>query len=97
MKFKYGFKWHILDISTRPAGNALPLEVFYVHEQQSGASAAQQAVEVEAEEVAIGEEEAQSEEDNEGLAAFPSSQDRNPQSAPVEMTAVPPSPTFPFT
>ncbi|KAM8855052.1 uncharacterized protein AB9W97_020137 [Spinachia spinachia] len=54
-------------------------------------------LEVEAEKVAIDEEQAQSEEDNEGLAALPSSQDIYSQSPPVEMTAVPSSPTFPFT
>ncbi|KAL6100700.1 uncharacterized protein ACO6RY_07785 [Pungitius sinensis] len=67
------------------------------HVLQSAASAAPQEVEVEAPEVATDEEPSQSEDDNEGLAAGPSSQDRNPQSAPVGMTAVPSSPTFPFT
>ncbi|XP_037344410.2 uncharacterized protein LOC119228674 [Pungitius pungitius] len=43
------------------------------HVLQSAASAAQQEVEVEAPEVATDEEQAQSEDDNEGLAAVPSS------------------------
>ncbi|XP_068559438.1 protein SIX6OS1 [Cebidichthys violaceus] len=57
------------------------------------------AVEVEVEEdVAMDEEWAPSEEDNEGLAAFPqsSSRDKHPQSTPLDMTAVPSTPTFPF-
>ncbi|KAM6955787.1 uncharacterized protein PEZ65_005508 [Lycodopsis pacificus] len=57
----------------------------------------QSAVEVE-EDVAMDEEQTASGEDNEGLAAFPqsSSRDKHPQSTPLEMTAVPSTPTFPF-
>lgn len=57
------------------------------------------AVEDEVEEtVAIDEEQAQSEEDNEGLAAFAqsSSQETNPHSSPAKMSTVPSTPTFPF-
>ncbi|XP_054471771.1 protein SIX6OS1 [Anoplopoma fimbria] len=63
------------------------------------ASAVEQSVEVEVEKkVAIDEDKAQSEVVNEGLAAFPqsSSPDKTLQSTPVEMTAVPSTPTFPF-
>ncbi|XP_037646118.1 protein SIX6OS1 [Sebastes umbrosus] len=65
---------------------------------QSTVSGAEEAVESEVEEeVAIDEEQAQSEEDNEGLAAFQSSsQETYPQSSPAKMTSVASTPTFPF-
>ncbi|XP_034742464.1 uncharacterized protein LOC117953478 isoform X2 [Etheostoma cragini] len=50
------------------------------------------------EKVVIDEEQAPSEEDNEGVNAFPhsSSQETTPQSSPAGMTAVPSTPSFPF-
>lgn len=71
--------------------------MFSAQEQQSTVSDIEEEEEME-ESVAIEEEQAPSEEDNEGLTAFPqtSSQETNPQSFPANMTAVPSTPTFPF-
>lgn len=81
-------------------GNALTLKAFSAQEQQSTVSDVEEAEEEEEmeERIAIEEEQAPSEEDNEGQAAFPqtSSQEINPHSSPAIMTAVPSTPTFPF-
>lgn len=86
----------LCNILTFPVGNALTLKIF--SEQQCTVSGAEEAVESEVEEeVAIDEEQTQSEEDNEGLAAFQSSsQETYPQSSPAKMTSVASTPTFPF-
>lgn len=87
------------DNSTFPVGNTFTLKVFSAYEQQSTVSVIEEAEEDEVEEkVVIDEEQAPSEEDNEGVTAFShsSSQETNPQSSPAEMTAVPSTPSFPF-
>lgn len=69
------------------------------HEQQSTVSDIEEEVEEKMEEtVAIEEEQAPSQEDNEGLTAFPqpSSQETNPQSSSATVKAVHSTPTFPF-
>ncbi|KAI3356172.1 hypothetical protein L3Q82_017424 [Scortum barcoo] len=77
---------------------AFMLEVFSAQEQQSTVSDVGEAEEEMDDRVAVEEEQAPSEEDNEGPAAFPqtSYQENNPQSSLAKMTAVPSTPTFPF-
>ena len=73
--------------------STFPWLVFPAHEQPTPVS----EDEVE-EKAAADDEQAQSEEDNEGLATFAqsSSQETNPHSSPAKMSTVPSTPTFPF-